>query len=36
MGIKFENEWIEDAVRRVLNKPEGDIETGDMEKIKYL
>lgn len=36
MGIKFENGWIEDAVRRVLNKPEGDIEAEDMAKIKYL
>jgi len=36
MGIvKFESKWIEKCVRKVLNKPDGGLDSGEIFKIKY-
>lgn len=33
--VKFESKWVEKCVRRVLNKPEGELDSAEISKIKY-
>lgn len=33
--VKFKSKWVEKCVRRVLNKPEGELESEEIFKIKY-